>query len=262
MKKSITYLEQPVSYQISGTGSCLFLLHGFCEDHTVWDNFRTRFDAQFTVICPDIPGFGDSPTCEGFRVEMMAAIANHILEAEGIESCYFVGHSMGGYVALAFAEKYAPKLKGLCLFHSQPFADTEEKQQNRRKTIDFMEKWGVAPFVKELIPKLFSAKFIEENDVFIYEFIAKAALYPKEGLIEATHAMIHRPDRSQVLADLDCPVLFIIGGLDEAIPKEASEAQIHLPKSATAIVLNEVAHMGMIEAEEETIGILEGWLNT
>ena len=154
-----------------------------------------------------MPGFGISEAYETISVEAMAEALNAVLENEKIENCVLIGHSMGGYVAMAFAEKYAAKLKGLCLFHSHPFADSEEKKQNRRKTIEFMERWGSAAFVKELVPKLFAKSFVQENAEFVSKFSARAEAFPQKGIIAATRAMIDRPDRSEVLQDLKFPGL-------------------------------------------------------
>jgi pimeloyl-ACP methyl ester carboxylesterase len=240
MYKEISFQDQSIHYQITGNGPCLLLLHGFCADGSTWDHFKKPFEADFTVICPDIFGFGKSDILEGFRMETMAMAIDEILQAESLESCYFVGHSMGGYVAMAFAELFPAKLKGLCLFHSQPFADTEEKKYNRQKTIGFMERWGVAPFVAELMPKLYAPGFVLSHKAFIAERIDAASRLSLQTMMTATAAMIHRSNRSSVLADLDCPVLFIIGALDEAIPPDCSEAQLRLPKHSTAIILDDV----------------------
>ena len=260
MYKQIEYNHKKISYKVSGNGPCILFIHGFTEDHTMWKEFAKPFERDYRILCLDIPGFGGSEVIEDFSVEMMAVILKEILEIERIENCYLVGHSMGGYVALAFAEQYETILKGLCLFHSHHYADTEEKKQNRAKTITFMEKWGSAAFVKELVPKLFSAKFVADNPDFMKGFIENASTYPKEGLIAATQAMIERPDRSAVLQQLSCPVLFIIGVQDEAIPTTFSEAQMQLPKKARALILDSVAHMGMYEAPVVTQIAVENWL--
>lgn len=260
MYKEISFQDQSIHYQISGKGPCLLLLHGFSASSSHWDSFKKSFEANFTVICPDMPGFGRSPVLTNFRMETMATAIDAILAQETIESCYFVGHSMGGYVAMAFAELFPNKLKGLCLFHSQPFADTEEKKQTRQKTIGFMERWGVAPFVAELMPKLFAPSFVQKHPDILERLIAQASQLSLESMVEATLAMIHRPDRSAVLQNLEVPVFFIVGALDEAIPPDCSERQLRLPKHSTAMILDDVGHMGMYEAEAQVAAGLAGWL--
>ncbi len=252
-------MSKVLSYTILGNGPTLLLLHGFCEDSSMWDNFKIPFLNDYMVICPDLPGFGLSEAKDQISMEIMASCINEILEKEGIEKCCFVGHSMGGYVAMAFAEKYPEKLWGLCLFHSHPFEDTEDKKENRRKTIEFMKRWGSGPFVKELIPKLFNKEFARDNPNLLSSMIAKAEKYPQSGIIAATDAMIERPDRSEIIRHLKCPLLFIVGEFDEAIPADFSKAQQSLRSDAKAFTLP-IAHMGMFEAAAETQQILSSFL--
>lgn len=259
MLKKIKNGNSSIAYRIDGKGPTLLLLHGFCEDSSMWDSFKMPFEQNYTVICPDLPGFGQSDALEKIKVEDMADAVHQVLLAEQISSCIFVGHSMGGYVAMAFAEKYPDKLKGLCLFHSHPFADTEEKKLNRAKTIEFMERWGSPAFVRELVPKLFLKDFVLANPDFISRFIEKAEQFPQRGIVAATRAMIERPDRSGIMSNLKCPILFIIGKFDEAIPAEFSDAQLKLRRDAMVFILP-VAHMGMFEAKEECTKIIKSFL--
>jgi pimeloyl-ACP methyl ester carboxylesterase len=259
MLSRIVFNSKKLCYTKKGEGECLLLLHGFCEDSSMWDSFKMPFLDNYTVICPDLPGFGNSEAFDEVSMEIMASCINEILEKEGIEKCIFVGHSMGGYVAMAFAELFPEKLAGLCLFHSHPFADTEDKKENRRKTIEFMKRWGSEPFVSELIPKLFLKDFAQRNPDLVSTMISKAEKYPQKGIIAATNAMIERSDRSNLIKSLECPILFIIGVFDEAIPAAFSMAQQNLRTDAISYTLN-VAHMGMFEAEAETQKILSEFI--
>jgi len=259
MQKNIFIDNFRISYSIQGNGPALILLHGFCEDSSMWDVFKVAFLKDYSVICPDLPGFGLSDAREQISMENMAAAINEILEKEEIDSCCFVGHSMGGYVAMAFAELYPKKLSGLCLFHSHPFADTDDKKENRKKTIDFMRRWGSGAFVAELIPKLFKKDFALKNTELVLSMIRKAEKYPQTGIIAATNAMIERPDRSEIIRHLKCPQLFIIGEYDEAIPADFSIAQKSLRPDSISYTLP-IAHMGMFEAEYETKQIISSFL--
>jgi pimeloyl-ACP methyl ester carboxylesterase len=259
MQKNINFNNYNTTYSIEGKGPALLLLHGFCEDGSMWDSFKQVFLENYTVICPDLPGFGRSEAFDEISMEIMASSVNEMLKSENIENCIFVGHSMGGYVAMAFAELFPEKLAGLCLFHSHPFADTEDKKENRRKTIEFMKRWGSEPFVSELIPKLFLKDFAQKNPDLVSSMISKAEKFPQKGIIAATNAMIERTDRSNLIKSLECPILFIIGEFDEAIPAAFSMAQQKLNTDAISYTLN-VAHMGMFEAEAETQEILMEFL--
>jgi pimeloyl-ACP methyl ester carboxylesterase len=259
MIKNYHYGGNTISYQISGKGEALLLLHGFCEDSRIWDRYSEYFSKKYTVIRPDLPGFGNSEYIGATSMEEMAQIVFEILKAENFENCLFVGHSMGGYVALAYAEQYPEALKALCLFHSHPFEDLEEKKINRKKTIDFMKKWGVAPFVKELVVHLFAMDFRSKNPEIVQKLIDRASVYSKDALIAATEAMIYRKDRAEILKKLKIPVLFIVGEFDEAIPEEFSRRQLELNLGAIYSILP-IGHMGMFEAEEVTISLLDNFI--
>jgi pimeloyl-ACP methyl ester carboxylesterase len=259
MLSSIHVNSKKLCYTKEGEGECLLLLHGFCEDSSMWDSFKMPFLENHKVICPDLPGFGNSEAFDEVSMEIMASSVNEILKSERIERCIFVGHSMGGYVAMAFAELFPEKLAGLCLFHSHPFADTEDKKENRRKTIEFMKRWGSEPFVSELIPKLFLKDFAQRNPDLVSSMISKAEKFPQKGIIAATNAMIERTDRSNLIKSLECPILFIIGEFDEAIPADFSKAQQSLRSDTLAYTLP-IAHMGMFEAEAETQKILSEFI--
>jgi pimeloyl-ACP methyl ester carboxylesterase len=260
MQKRINSNNFKITYSIEGKGPALLLLHGFCEDGSMWDSFKMPFLDNYTVICPDLPGFGNSEAIDEVSMEIMASCINEIVEKEGIEKCIFVGHSMGGYVAMAFAELFPEKLAGLCLFHSHPFADTGDKKENRRKTIEFMKRWGSEPFVSELIPKLFLRDFALRNPDLVSSMISKAEKFPQKGIIAATKAMIERKDRSNLIKSLECPILFIIGEFDEAIPADFSKAQQSLRSDTLAYTLP-IAHMGMFEAEAEAQKILSEFIS-
>jgi pimeloyl-ACP methyl ester carboxylesterase len=163
---------------------------------------------------------------------------------------------MGGYVSLAFAERFPERLIGLGMFHSQAMADSDEKKINRQKSIDFIRRQGSALYVKQTIPGLFAPNFINSNTFLIEKLSFRASQYAPEGIVAALAAMKNRPDRSDVLAQLHCPVLFIIGKLDGAIPWENSMAQTHLPGRADIHILDKVGHMGMFEAVKQTQSIV------
>ncbi|CEN49046.1 Beta-ketoadipate enol-lactone hydrolase I (fragment) [Capnocytophaga canimorsus] len=121
-------------YTKKGKGKAVILLHGFLENHTIWEKFAEELSATHRVITPDLAGHGKTPCfSEIHPMEMMAEGIFEILQAEKIKDCILVGHSMGGYVSLAFAEKYPDQVKGIVLMNSTAAADSIEKQKNREK---------------------------------------------------------------------------------------------------------------------------------
>jgi pimeloyl-ACP methyl ester carboxylesterase len=193
-------------------------------------------------------------------MEELAGSVKAMLDAEGIKKCIMVGHSMGGYVTLAFAELYPGMLKAFGLFHSTSYADSEEKKAARRKGIEFIRKNGSAAFIRQSIPNLFSERSRKEHPEWVSTLIARYAGIHPDSLIRCYEAMIHRPDRSHVLQQFPGPVLFIIGEQDSAVPLTASLQQCHLPSISYVHILGNAAHMGMMEDSTRANHILESFL--
>lgn len=257
--KSINYYSKQITYSIKGKGTTLVFLHGFGESSLMWDGYLDKFDDYQTVTI-DFPGAGSSQSMD-CSIARLAKIVNAVLKAEAIEKCILIGHSLGGYVTLAFAKMYEEKLLGYTLFHSQPYADTAEKKENRNKSIDFVKKHGHALYFKGLIPKLFDEKFLKSNSFTIDKMTHIASQMPTEGVIHQLEAMRDRPDTTAVLEGANVPVLFIIGKEDVAVPAQNSLNQTYLPKVADIHILPKVGHMGMYEAKQQTTKIIRRFIN-
>ena len=125
MNKTAVYKGKNISYRIAGNGPVVVLLHGFGEDGNVWENQITSLETSFKIIIPHLPGSGTSQLIDDMSMEGMAECIHYILQEEGVQQCSMIGHSMGGYITLAFAEKYPALLESFGLFHSTAYADTE-----------------------------------------------------------------------------------------------------------------------------------------
>lgn len=261
--KSITFQQHKVSYTVHGGGEPVLLLHGFGEDGTIWQNQVASLEQHYKLIVPDIPGSGQSDVIPGADIEVYAAIIQLICETELAAQeklLCFAGHSMGGYIALAFAAKHPEMLKSFCLFHSSAFADNEEKKQVRLKAIDFINEKGSYAFLKTSIPGLFAKPFRENQPEMIDQLVAKSAGFTNAALEQYYRAMIARPDRTDVLKTFDKPILFIIGEHDTAIPLQSSLQQCYLPALSYVHVLTQSGHMGMWEEKEKANTILLNFL--
>ena len=249
--------------QTNPSDNTLVFLHGFCESREVWEEFTKPLQQKFRIIALDLPGFGkNTQTSQDYSMESMADYVKQQLDESGVEKCILVGHSMGGYAGLAFAEKYGNMLHGLCLFHSSALPDTPDKKENRDKTIDFVERNGVEKFIQSFIEPLFYSGNRErlQEDITKMKQIGNAT--PQESVTKGLAAMRDRRDRTQVLKDAPFPVLFIFGKDDPAVPLEAALQQCHLPGNSTANFLGETGHMGMFERPYETRKALEKFAET
>lgn len=252
--------QRPVFYQTQGEGFPLVFVHGFCEDSTMWNAFIPPFVETHQVISIDLPGFGRSVVQEEATIYHFAKAIKKVLDDLKITDCIMIGHSMGGYTTLAFAEYFPEMLSGFCLFHSHPFADTEEKKANRRKTIKFIQRHGNAPFLGQMIPSLFSDNFRKEKPDLVAKMIDDATAYPEKGITNALEAMINRPNRANILENSSIPILLIIGKQDNAVPYESSLRMSALANVTDVRILDEVGHMGMFEAREKTQVILRKFI--
>lgn len=246
--KFVDHADWRIAYTAEGRGEPVVLLHGFCEDSYVWEEFRhDLLEEQYRVIRIDLPGFGQSiagpRTVEGYAEAVIA-----VLDRLHLERVTLIGHSLGGYVGLALAENYADRLRGLGLFHSHPYADTDDKRVNREKSIAFIERQGHWLYVKQLIPNLFSERYAASHPFLVDKLTFRASRAPGQGIINALRAMADRPDRSEVLRAFPRPVLFLVGLQDKAVPPAALDEQLALPALADIHVFEGVAHMGMFEA--------------
>jgi pimeloyl-ACP methyl ester carboxylesterase len=259
VEKKINYSGHDFHYYEYGSGEPVILIHGFAEDAEIWKSQVASLQNKFRLLVPDIPGSGRSPYNNNLvSIEDFSETIKLILDTEQIQKMVLIGHSMGGYIALAFAEKYAERLLGLGLFHSTAYADTEEKKAARKKSIDFIKEHGAAEFIKSTIPNLFSANFNANHANRVKEMIEKYSYFSPEALIVYYEAMIKRPDRHVLLKDLRKPILFIIGEEDKAVPVQDSLEQTHIPDLAFIHFLRNTAHLGMLEHPDLT----SSWMNS
>lgn len=251
------YKGKNIAFHKTGEGPALFFLHGFCEDQSMWTNIASQAPERgFTFISLDLPGFGHSDTIEDCSIEEMARLVNAFCEAQQLTSISLLGHSMGGYIALAFAEKYAFRLSSLGIIHSHPYEDGPEKKEARKKSIEFVEKNGTPPYVRQLIPKLFPPDYAQLHPQLVEPLINKAIKYQPKGIINALEAMKNRPERTDILRSIKVPVLFVVGELDDLEPTEKLIDQTHLPEIASIHILKNFGHMGIFEAPEKSSQII------
>ncbi|MEK7198608.1 MAG: alpha/beta hydrolase, partial [Bacteroidota bacterium] len=184
-----------------------------------------------------------------------------LLVHENITNCTMLGHSMGGYITLAFAEKYPDLLDGFGLIHSTAFADSEEKKKNREKSIALIEAYGPFPFLRNMIPNLFGTKFKAASPERVEALVLSAQNFSKETIVQYTIAMMNRPDRTAVLKGNPLPVLFVIGTEDIAAPMADVMQQTQLPNKSFVHVLQDTGHIGMWEATAEMNSILPDFIN-
>ncbi len=262
MKKQIYKNNQTISYKDEGkqNQNVVILIHGFLETSETWSEFSKELSKGNRIISIDLAGHGESSLYQSpYTMCKYAEAILHVLESENVLSAFVVGHSMGGYVALAFAENYPEKLSGLCLFHSLPFADSDKKKVERFEVIERIENGEL----NNICSNHSKAVYASENlDVFIDEIkngekIAKQLT--KEGVVASILTMQKRDDRSHVLSSLKVPFLYILGNKDNFIPTEIIN-EIELPEINNIVVLENSGHMGMIEEKEKSLKYINDFI--
>lgn len=245
-----------IYFEERGSGPDLVLIHGFCENRTIWDQFAASLSGVH-VVMPDLPGFGKSPLPPTpFSIEDAARTMLSWLDEMKFQRPVIIGHSLGGYVTLAMAHLQPKKFAGIGLFHSTAAPDSEEKKENREKVIEFVTRHGVEPFVETFVPGLFRMK----NHHAIQSVHAIAMQTQKETLVAYAAAMRDRPDRREVLSTYSRPILLIAGKYDAIIPVDQSEAQVALMKHPQFCVLERAAHMGMFEDEKKAAEVVRNFV--
>jgi pimeloyl-ACP methyl ester carboxylesterase len=250
LHKNISYQNTNIHYSIYGNGKPVMLVHGFAEDSSIFDLQVNYLKENYFLIVPDLPGIGKSGLLKKDYVQLTAyaTILKAIVDKEKINLFTLIGHSMGGYITLAYAEKYGETLNGFGLLHSSAFADDEAKIATRKKSISFIEENGTLAFLKTSIPNLFYNA--QRNKEDIKGLIEKGNKFDPKVLVQQCNAMIIRPDTTYILKTFSHPILFIIGEHDKVIPFENSLQQSHLPQIAYVNILRCSGHMGMKEEPE------------
>lgn len=257
MIKSIQFQGKAISYTIQGTGNTITLLHGFLENKAIWSHFADILSQNFTVVTIDLPGHGDSElVSEIHTMQLMAESVYAVLTHENIQHTVIVGHSMGGYVAVQFAAEYTNMTSGLVFFHSHAAADSDEAKENRRRTTNIV-KQNKGGFIRQFIPELFDQKHVANYTTDIEKLQKAAADMSAESVIAALAGMRDRTAQFDFLLLCEMPVLFIIGKQDSRMPYNQVVAQALIPSHSEILLLEDVGHMGYIEAPSKTLKALK-----
>lgn len=232
-------------------------LHGYCEGKWIWQELLSYLPESFQYHAINLPGTGDNIRLpEQVTIEAVATEIWRMLDEKKIRQPVLIGHSLGGYVALAMAEANPDAVKGIALFHSMPFADHEAKKENRNKVISTVRHSGKKSFLDVFAPGLFRDSASETIKIFR----DKIEDTPAETIIYYAAAMRDRKDRMKVLADFPNPVL-LLGGLYDSIilPETLNEVAAQL-EGAEIQFLTDSGHAGMLEEPRKSAEIIENFI--
>lgn len=248
MIKTTQFKKATVTFSDQGKGRVVVLLHGYLGSKEIWQSTIQNLAKSYRVIAIDLPGHGATPNI-GYvhSMELMAKCVKKVMDDLRLKKYVIIGHSMGGYAALAFAELFPENLKGLCLFHSTALADSEEKKKDRNRAIKLV-KADKRVYTKSTIQNLFATKNLKylKDEV---AFATKIALSTsKQGAVAALEGMKDRPNRDIILGLVEYPVMMVIGEHDNILPFESLLEQANTIKNKHVLYLEHDGHMGFLES--------------
>ncbi|MGN7468416.1 alpha/beta fold hydrolase [Brevibacillus sp. SAFN-007a] len=244
-----------LAYVEEGTGETIVLLHGFCGSLHYWDKLVPLLARSYRVLAVDLRGHGHSSAPdEAYSIERFAEDIALWAEEVGLEKFHLFGHSLGGYITLAFAENYADKLLSFGLVHSTPYPDDEAAKANRDKGADSIRENGMEPFIKALVPKLFAPQHVASMTAEVQAAKQIGVATSPIGAIRTLSAMRDRKDRNHVLQETALPVLLVAGAEDQIIP--VPKTFVLQKSNVVQALLPDAGHMGMVEAPQQLAGAI------
>ena len=250
--RTLTVDGRTVHYRDEGRNNkpTLVLLHGLLQNLDVWTSYVLSYMNRLRVITIDLPGHGLTDTfCDVHTTDFMARIVKEVLNACGVDRCVMIGHSLGGYVSLAFAEQYPYSLCGLGLINSHAMADNEAQRTAREEVCQRVHE-SRAAYVLDFVPSLFDASRRAALSKDIKDLTDQSLETSEASIIAAQRGMSRRPSRIALLQQIDVPVYFVYGKNDPRIPIEVAVTQTLLPRRAESVLLSDTAHMAFLEERE------------
>lgn len=246
--KNLIYKNTKITYSDIGKGTAVVLLHGFLENQKMWHPFISEWSKQFRIITIDLLGHGQTE-CMGYvhTMEDHAAMVHEVVSKLRIRKIIIVGHSMGGYVGLAFAALYPSYIKGLVLLNSTSKADSEERKINRDRAIKAV-KQSFENFISLAVTNLFSKENRVRLSKAVEEVKQEALKTPLQGIIASLEGMKIRPDRKHLLQLTSFPKLLVLGKKDSVLNYE--ETKMQLNGTTTALLTLPDGHMSHIENQD------------
>ncbi len=254
-------IDSKIRYRDVGKGNTIVLLHGYLESLKVWNGIVKGLKDDYRVIAIDLPGQGHSTISKEVQtMEIMAKEVKLVLNNLKVDKCFMIGHSLGGYVSLAFLELFPEMLTGISLFHSSPYSDTEEKKRNRDREIELLKKGKKNMLYSMHMSDIFAKDNVANFAKRIEKLTERAKKTPTEYIISVLKGMKQRPDRSELLKNTKLPVQYVIGAKDNFIPMSILNT-LQLPEKSEVVTLKNSGHIGMYEEKEKSIEIIKAFMD-
>ncbi len=253
---------QTMHYLEQGQGLPVVLLHGFPLDSRVWEPLLLRLKGNHRFIAPDLRGFGQSTGGGAFTMESAADEVHGLLEQLGALPCVLGGLSMGGYIALEFAQRCPKDLKGLMFIDTKAQADTADARQARDEMIDLVRREGAKAVADRMLPKMLGDDTIRRRPQVLRDLQAIMESCPAETIAHALAGMRDREDHTANLASIPVPALVMVGESDALIPIATAEAMRREIPHATLAVIESAGHMAPMEQPDQVASVIESFLRS
>lgn len=242
-------MDHPLlSHRITGDGAPILLVHGFPLDSRMWEPQIAAFSKRHQVIAVDLAGFGQTTTAHPpTHIEDHAFDLAHLLDHLHLDRVTLVGLSMGGYIALAFAERYAHRLSSLVLANTKATPDTPEAKQKRDDNVALVEQKGVAALASVLVPSLLSKRAPKTLVQKVHDIITSQSV---EGTTRALEAMRDRRDTTHVLKALEVPLLLVGASDDALMPPDVTKGMQQAQPESELVILEGAGHLSNLDAPE------------
>lgn len=249
------FKKSSIHYSVTGKGKCIVLLHGFLLNTDIWSDLIPLFSKKNKIIAIDLPGHGKSDCIEEIcTMELMADIVNFILVENNLKTTSLIGHSMGGYVSLAFLEKYQSKVNNLVLLNSSTEEDSIERKKTRESALKVVSI-NKTIFIKKAIRSLFpQKKYLVYKDLI--ELLTEDALkLSQKAIIASINGMRLRRDRTKILK-LFNGEKYIISGIEDPIIPFSDAIKVAINSDAELIKVDS-GHMSVTENNDEIIEVMK-----
>lgn len=257
MKRYFHFKGKKVFYSDEGTGDPVIMIHGYLETGDVWSGFVKRLTGKYRVLCIDLPGHGESDMYDRVHtMEFMAGVVEGMMNSTGIERAFITGHSMGGYITLAFLDLFRQRINGYCLFHSHPFPDTRQTIEKRVNEINMAGSGKKFLFYPGNIKNMYADDNHSKFNAQIERSLKIASEIRPEGISSVLYGMMERPSRLHLMESGLVPLLWILGVHDNYIPCEEMRNRVTLTPDSELVVLENSGHVGFIEEEELSANLL------
>lgn len=256
MPRYFDYRGGRIAYNIKGNGRTIVFLHGFLGDQNIWSTYLKELKTTYRVLTIDLPGHGLSDTF-GYvhQMEYIAELLNALLKHCHIRKCILVGHSMGGYIAMAFAELYPDKVLGMMLMNSTAQGDNELRKKSREQLIRLVKRNRLKA-IQQLVPSFFK-KNGRGMAAMRQGYLNKAKQCSIQGIVASVEGMKLRKEREIVLKFAPFPFVLVAGKLDEVLDYKNLEKQSALSENGSFVLLENSSHMSVLEEKQELINLIK-----